>query len=45
MAQQAGPIGVGQALPPIALPDLDGHPVALESLRGKRVLLFMWGSW
>jgi peroxiredoxin len=27
------------------LPTLNGTPFDLESLRGKRVLLFMWGSW
>jgi hypothetical protein len=35
--EQAGVIPV--------LPTLDGTPFDFESLRGKRVLLFMWGSW
>jgi hypothetical protein len=45
MTEHVGTITVGQALPPLTLPDLEGQPLALESLRGKRVLLFMWGSW
>lgn len=36
---------VGDPLPPIALPDLEGHNVRLEDYRGKRLLLFMWASW
>ena len=27
------------------LPTLDGTELDLHSLRGKKVLLFMWGSW
>ena len=27
------------------LPTLDGTELDLDALRGKRVLLFMWGSW
>ena len=27
------------------LPTLDGTEVDLQTLRGKKVLLFMWGSW
>ncbi len=33
-----------QAIMPV-LPTLDGGTFDLESLRGKKVLLFMWGSW
>jgi hypothetical protein len=35
--------GTRLSLPP--LPRLDGGTLDLETLRGKRVLLFMWGSW
>ncbi len=45
MAHEHSLITVGQALPSIILPTLDGQPFDLASLRGKRVLLFMWGSW
>ena len=27
------------------LPTLDGSAVDREMLRGKKILLFMWGSW
>jgi hypothetical protein len=36
---------IGEPLPAIALPALNGDPVQLAVLRGKRRLLFMWGSW
>ena len=36
---------VGDALPPIALPGLDGHTIRLQEYRGKRLLVFMWASW
>ena len=29
----------------ITLPDLDGKPVSLRSLEGKKYILFMWASW
>jgi hypothetical protein len=45
MTAQEDTITVGQTLPPLTLPDLAGQPLPLESLRGQRVLLFMWGSW
>jgi hypothetical protein len=31
--------------PDLVLPDLDGRPFALASLRGKKVLLLAWASW
>jgi hypothetical protein len=43
--QEASAIGVGSHLPPVTLQRLDGGEVALDGLRGKRRLLFMWGSW
>jgi hypothetical protein len=27
------------------LPDIDGQPFSLESLRGQKVLLVAWASW
>jgi peroxiredoxin len=36
---------VGDALPPIALPGLDGRTIRLQDYRGKRLLIFMWASW
>ncbi len=32
-------------VPPLSLPDLEGKPFALESLRGQKVLLMAWASW
>ena len=35
----------GQPLPDITLPLLSGGELSLLDLRGKKQLLFMWGSW
>lgn len=37
--------GVGFPLPDVTLPSLDGEAVRLGELRGKRRLLYLWGSW
>lgn len=31
--------------PDLELPDVDGHPFRLSSLRGRKVLLVAWASW
>ncbi len=36
---------VGKPAPDFTLKDVDGHEVALKSLRGKFVLLSFWGTW
>lgn len=36
---------VGQTIPDLTLPTLDGTDLRFADLRGKRTLLFMWGSW
>ncbi len=36
---------IGDALPDLTLPLLTGGDLALRDLRGKRLLLFFWGSW
>jgi len=36
---------VGDRLPPIVLPDLQGRSIRLQDYRGKRLLMFMWASW
>ncbi len=41
----AGIAGIGDQFPDIALPTLDGGELHVSDLRGKKVLLFMWGSW
>ncbi len=45
-----GPEAGGRALtsveaPDLVLPDVDGNPFRLRSLRGKKVLLVAWASW
>ncbi|MEO8779880.1 MAG: TlpA disulfide reductase family protein [Rhodanobacter sp.] len=36
---------VGQPLPTLILPDLEGHPHALSDYHGRRLLLNFWASW
>ncbi len=36
---------VGEILPDLTLPWLDGGTLQCADLRGKKTLLFMWGSW
>jgi hypothetical protein len=36
---------VGDTLPALTLPRLDGGELAFDQLRGTRALLFFWGSW
>ncbi len=36
---------IGSDVPDFTLPALDGTPVSLSALRGKRIALFMWASW
>lgn len=36
---------VGQELPAIQLPQLDGGELDFGALRGKKLLIFFWGSW
>ena len=42
---QGAPIAVGQTAPDITLPDVEGKPFSLSSLRGKYVLVDFWASW
>lgn len=45
MAQTHAPAHVSETLPGFTLPRLDGGDLNIEDLRGKRLLLFFWGSW
>lgn len=45
MTTDAALVRAGDTLPDITLPRLDAAPFSFGSLRGKRVLLFFWGSW
>ena len=38
-------VTAGQPLPAFSVATIDGARLDLSSLRGKRVLLFMWASW
>ena len=46
LGPESGTHALTSALAPdLVLPDLDGHPFALKSLRGQKVLLLAWASW
>jgi peroxiredoxin len=38
-------IRIGQPAPDLTLPDANGHPVQLSSLKGSLVLIDFWASW
>lgn len=42
---QSGQVSEGQMAPDFTLPDVDGKPFMLSSLRGKYVLVDFWASW
>lgn len=43
--QRKAYLGVGDRMPDLTLPRLDGGEFAVASLRGKFVLLYLWASW
>ena len=45
MTMMTQAVRVGTPLPDLTLPRLDGGTLGFGDLRGKKVLLFMWGSW
>ena len=45
MARMIGAPSVGDLMPDIVLPDLQGRAVHLSDFRGRRLLVFMWASW
>ncbi len=40
-----GGLRLGDLAPTWVLPRLDGDELELQSLRGRKVVLFFWGSW
>ena len=40
-----GLVRVGDAVPDVAFPVLGGGELALGDLRGRKAVLFFWGSW
>lgn len=38
-------VRIGDEVPSLVLPDLDGNAVKLDDFRGQRVLAFLWASW
>lgn len=38
-------LGVGQRIGDFSLPTLDGNLVTPEDIKGKKTLIFVWGSW
>lgn len=45
MAQKEANSFIGKDAPEFSLPDVNGKPVSLSSLRGKYVLVDFWASW
>lgn len=37
--------GIGDVVPAIALPDIDGRTIDLAGFRGRRLLINVWASW
>lgn len=37
--------GIGDRLPNVVLPSLDGRSAQLNDFLGRRLLLFVWASW
>lgn len=37
--------GVGDPVPDVTLQTLDGQPLHLGDMAGKKYILFMWASW
>jgi hypothetical protein len=38
-------LAIGDVMPEVELPDLDGRTRCLGEFRGRPLLIFMWASW
>jgi peroxiredoxin len=38
-------VKVGDVIPDIALPSIDGRTIQFREYRGRRLFVFMWASW
>lgn len=45
MTVQRRTFAVGDRLPELALPTIDGRAIRLSDYKGTRLLMFMWASW
>lgn len=45
LLEKAPTLAVGELAPDFTLPDLNGQPISLSSLRGRYVLVDFWASW
>ncbi len=44
-SHMSGVLNPGDLVPDFTLQSLDGSEVSLSDYRGKRLLIFCWGSW
>ncbi|MGH2351974.1 MAG: TlpA family protein disulfide reductase [Chloroflexota bacterium] len=42
---QRSNLAIGERMPDLTLPTLEGGDLRLRDLEGRRVLLFCWASW
>ena len=45
MIERAGRLAVGDPMPDLELPDLEGRALRIGEFRGRALLVFMWASW
>jgi hypothetical protein len=45
MNEAYGRVSIGDRVPDLVLPTVDGGDLRLRALEGRRVLLFCWASW
>ena len=45
MSETRIPLKVGDQMPPLALPSVNGPTVELREYLGRRLFIFMWASW